>query len=85
LKNIISLERELEENLLKKELNYWRESNNGKRFPKKNKLGKHGRQTKWAPFWIIPKALEKVKECILQKLLMLKDTGEELNLKLNQE
>ncbi len=32
-----------------------------KDFRKKIKLGKHGRQTKWAPFWIIPKALGKGK------------------------
>jgi len=32
-----------------------------KNYSKKLKLGKQGRRTKWAPFWIVPKALGKGK------------------------
>ena len=48
---------------------------------KKRRLGKLGKRTKWAPFWIIPKIAGIGKKFTLQDLVLEKDIGEEQKLK----
>ena len=48
---------------------------------KKIRLGKQGRQVKWAPFWVIPKAVGKGKRVHPSRLTRVKRTWRRTKIK----
>jgi ribosomal protein L39E len=52
-----------------------------KNLPKKLRLGKQGKRTKWAPFWVIPKAKGKGKRVHPSTLTRVKRTWRRTQIK----